>query len=146
MSLLIGKAVVVPWDFSELSNEALAKALAIVEDPTAIRVIHVAALPEAMYPGNVWETISEESISTHARAAFEHLRTEANMPELSFTTMFGDPGSTIANFAEEASAELIILPSHGRTGLKRMFLGSVAERVIRLAHCNVLVLKDSAGG
>ena len=47
----------------------------------------------------------------------------------------------IADFAQEKKAELIVLPSHGRTGLTRLLLGSVAEKVVRLAHCPVLVLK-----
>jgi nucleotide-binding universal stress UspA family protein len=54
---------------------------------------------------------------------------------------FGDPGREIAAHAEELHAELIVMPSHGRTGLSRLFIGSVAERVVRLAHCPVLILK-----
>ena len=53
----------------------------------------------------------------------------------------GDPGHEIAEFAEEIDAELIVIPSHGRTGLTRLLLGSVAERVVRLAHCPVLVFR-----
>lgn len=141
MSLLTGKAVVVPWDYSDLSKQTLVKALEIVQDPSVIRVIHVAEIPTAMYPGNVWGTVSETTLSDNAKQYFEKYRQEAGLPELSFTTMFGDPGSTIADFADEASAELIVLPTHGHTGLTRLFLGSVAERVIRLANCNILVVK-----
>jgi nucleotide-binding universal stress UspA family protein len=55
---------------------------------------------------------------------------------------FGDPGQRITAYAEEVGADVIVMPSHGRTGLKRLLLGSVAERVLRLAHCPVLVLKS----
>ena len=54
---------------------------------------------------------------------------------------FGDPGNQIVDFAERISAELIVIPSHGRTGIERLLLGSVAERVARLAPCPVLVLR-----
>jgi nucleotide-binding universal stress UspA family protein len=47
----------------------------------------------------------------------------------------------IAKNAETTDADLIVLTSHGRTGLKRVLLGSVAERVVRLAHCPVLIVK-----
>ena len=46
-----------------------------------------------------------------------------------------------ASFAQEKHAELIVIPSHGRTGITRLLIGSVAERVVRLAHCPVLVLR-----
>ncbi|HCK41739.1 MAG TPA: hypothetical protein DHW22_08920 [Planctomycetaceae bacterium] len=49
----------------------------------------------------------------------------------------GDPGHNITDYAKEIGAGLIVMPSHGRTRLKRMLIGSVAERVVRLAHCPV---------
>ncbi len=51
------------------------------------------------------------------------------------------PAARSPRFAEQLHAELIVMPSHGRTGLSRLFIGSVAERVVRLAHCPVLILK-----
>jgi nucleotide-binding universal stress UspA family protein len=59
-----------------------------------------------------------------------------------FEVCFGDPGRKIAERARELDAGLIVLPSHGRTGFARMLLGSVAERVVRLAKCPVLVLRS----
>ena len=56
-------------------------------------------------------------------------------------TASGDPGHEIVKYAEEIDADLIVIPSHGRTGLTRLLIGSVAERVVRLAHCPVLVLR-----
>ena len=61
--------------------------------------------------------------------------------KVDFQVRFGDPGREIAAFAEKLHAELIVMPSHGRTGLSRSLIGSVAERVVRLAHCPVLILK-----
>ena len=56
--------------------------------------------------------------------------------------VIGDPGHEITEYAEEIGASLIITPSHGRTGLSRLLIGSVAERVVRLAKCPVMVLKS----
>ena len=56
--------------------------------------------------------------------------------------VLGDPGSEIAKLATDIQANLIVIPSHGRTGFKRILLGSVAERVLRLSACPVLVLRD----
>ncbi len=53
----------------------------------------------------------------------------------------GDPGHEIVKLADTLKADLIVMPSHGRTGLAHVLIGSVAERVIRLAHCPVLVLR-----
>jgi universal stress protein A len=54
---------------------------------------------------------------------------------------FGDPASEIRKFAEEEQVDLIILATHGRTGLKHMVMGSVAERVVRLSNIPVLAVK-----
>jgi nucleotide-binding universal stress UspA family protein len=53
----------------------------------------------------------------------------------------GDAGREITELAEREGADLIVIPSHGYGFLKHMLLGSVAERVVRLAHCPVLVLR-----
>ena len=53
----------------------------------------------------------------------------------------GDPGSDIARCAEELHVDLIVIPSHGYHGFKRLVLGSVAERVLRFATCPVLALR-----
>ena len=57
------------------------------------------------------------------------------------TVAFGDPGREITEFAERQKADLIVIPSHGRTGLTRLLPGAVAERVAPSAHCPVLVLR-----
>ena len=60
---------------------------------------------------------------------------------ISHEILVGDAGTTVVDRAESLGAELIVVPSHGRSGLTRMLLGSVAERILRLAKCPVLVLK-----
>jgi nucleotide-binding universal stress UspA family protein len=54
----------------------------------------------------------------------------------------GDVAATICRVAEELPADVIVLGSHGRTGLKRIVLGSVSEHVVRHAPCPVLVVHE----
>jgi nucleotide-binding universal stress UspA family protein len=56
----------------------------------------------------------------------------------------GTPAIMIADTADEERADLILIGTHGRTGLDRLLVGSVAERVVRLAPCPVLTVKSSA--
>jgi nucleotide-binding universal stress UspA family protein len=55
--------------------------------------------------------------------------------------MSGKPADTIIEIARDKAADLLVVGSHGRTGLDRLLMGSVAERVIVLASCAVLVVK-----
>ena len=66
---------------------------------------------------------------------------DAKYSDVQIVIKIGDPGQSIVDFAASVQADLIITPSHGRTGIKRLLIGSVAERVVRLAHCPVLVLR-----
>ena len=54
----------------------------------------------------------------------------------------GDPAQRIADHAKKARASMIVMGSHGRTGLRRLMLGSVAERTLRYARCPVLIVKN----
>ena len=53
----------------------------------------------------------------------------------------GDPATEILQFAQQIKCDLIVMGTHGRTGLGRLFLGSVAEQVLRKAPCAVLTVK-----
>lgn len=139
------KTIVVPWDFSKMCEQALVEALDIAQNPDQVRVIHVTPYPSAVEPSIVWGTYSEENIRNNLQKSFlEEVPTE-KYPNVQFTALFGDPGSEITRFAKDVGAGLIVIPSHGRTGVKRFLLGSVAERVVRLAPCPVLVLRDEGG-
>jgi nucleotide-binding universal stress UspA family protein len=54
----------------------------------------------------------------------------------------GDPAVSIVQAAHRVSADLVVMGTHGRTGARRMVLGSVAERVVRLSPCPVLVIPN----
>lgn len=57
---------------------------------------------------------------------------------------YGDPAAVILKFAREIGADLIVMGTHGRTGLRRLLMGSVAEQVVRKASCPVLTLRTPA--
>lgn len=142
MNKYLQKTVVVPWDFSDMSESALKATLEMVDDPKKIEVVHVTAYPATMEPGVVWGSITDDTITKNLEDAFAKFADEAGVGELKFTTLFGDPGSRITEQAAQQDAGLIVISSHGRTGLSRVMMGSVAERVVRLAPCPVLVLRQ----
>ncbi len=144
MPLLTGKPIVVPWDFSDMSAQALLTACALVNDRNLIHVVHVSQIPMTTDPVFVWGAVTEQTLQHEAVSAFErHLAGHPEVQGVRFVTMFGDPGTMIADYAAEHTADLIVISSHGRTGMSRLLLGSVAERVVRLARCPVLVLRAS---
>lgn len=129
-----------PVDFSDDSFAALDTALALVADASHLSLIYVLPVIDPAEPGVIWTTVDDESRRHHAELALgERLGTRVSGAKTHIA--FGDPGHEIADFAQRENADLIVLSSHGRTGLTRLLIGSVAEKTVRLAHCPVLVLK-----
>jgi nucleotide-binding universal stress UspA family protein len=141
MKWLPRKTVVVPIDFSDDSFAALDMAVKMVADRADLRVVHVLPELEPAEPGVIWQTIDDAGREEHAAKALEAELLKRGHEGLTIHICIGDPGHQIAGYAEELDAGLVIVPSHGKSALKRILLGSVAERVVRLAHCPVLVLK-----
>jgi nucleotide-binding universal stress UspA family protein len=133
--------VVVPVDFSDQSLAAVDTALHLVEKPSSLHVIHVLPVLTDYEAGILFSTVDEEARVRHAVQAMRDRLSAVKFAGFEPHVTFGDPAHGIADFAEEIEAELIVIPSHGRTGLTRLLIGSTAERVVRLAHCPVLVLK-----
>ena len=142
MNWFARKKVLVPVDFSDESFSAVDSALELVANPTDLIVVYVLQDLSPMEPGEIWHTVDPESRIQHAVKALRERLADEKYRGLQFDVVIGDPGHEITKLAEREAADLIVLPSHGRTGLKRMLIGSVAERVVRLAHCPVLVLRS----
>ncbi|MEM6329678.1 MAG: universal stress protein [Planctomycetota bacterium] len=139
------KRVLVPTECSPQSEEAIQQALEMVEFPGDITVLHVAPPLEAYSvadPAIVWEAVSDKTRRARLEAAFREQGDQRWRQEVDFQVVFGYPAEEIAAFSEQHHFDMILMPSHGRTGLRRLFVGSVAERVVRSAHCPVLVLRD----
>jgi nucleotide-binding universal stress UspA family protein len=133
--------VVVAFDFSMHAKEALRKAITLVDSPSQIHVVHVLPFMIPTEPGVVWATVDDASRIEHVLENLAETVPESEFGKVCFDVRLGDPGQVISDRAEELNADLVVVGSHGRTGLTRLVLGSVAERVTRLAHCPVLVVK-----
>lgn len=144
MTWLPKSQVVVPVDFSDQSVDAVRVALSLVASPASIHVVHVLPMLTDYEAGVLFNAVDDEARIKHTQQALRDRLSGAEYEGFQPQVLFGDPGYEIANYAEQSGAELIVLPSHGRTGLSRLLIGSVAERVVRLAHCPVLVLKAPA--
>ena len=142
MSWLAKAGIVVPLDFSEQSLAALDVALSLARCPARLHVIHVLPNLTAQEPGAIWEAVDDARRCQHAEGLLCKKLDDPKFNGVDIVVSVGDPGQQIADFAESVVADLVVLTSHGRTGLARLLIGSVAERVVRLAHCPVLVLKS----
>jgi nucleotide-binding universal stress UspA family protein len=129
----------VPLDFSACADCALAHAIGLAATLQArVTLLHVTSLP----------LVSELDIApyqaefeTDARRALEACLQRGHDAgvEGSMALVFGVPWREIIAMATTQGADLIIMGTHGRTDCEQLFLGSVAERVVRLAPCPVLV-------
>ena len=141
MNWFDGKRVLVPIDFGEQSQKAIDAALQMAPSTNSIYVVHVSPDLTVSSPEVVWDTLTDEVRRENIEKAFHKRFAAAKYHDVNFHVLFGDPGHRISAYAEEVAADVIVMPSPGRTGLKRLLIGSVAERVLRLAHCPVLVLR-----
>ena len=137
--------VLVPTDFSDQSIAAVDLALTMVSRPEQLTVLHVAPAPSNFVVGDPaldWQVVAEETRSDHLQMMLRNRFAGDKYLDIDFEVVYGSPAEQIASYAAQVHSELIVLPSHGRTGLARLMIGSVAERVVRLAHCPVLVLRN----
>ncbi|WP_035994623.1 universal stress protein [Leptolyngbya sp. KIOST-1] len=141
MTLFTSRNVLVPIDFSEEASQALVETLNFFGDATNIHVVHVLPALEPTQPGMVWQTVDDQTRVDHIKALFHEKFAEPAYQNVRFVVSVGNPSSEIIDYAEANGIDLIVISSHGRTGLSRFFLGSVAERVVRFARCPVLVLR-----
>lgn len=144
MVALHPQRVLVPTDFSDEATKAVDDGLNFVTSPEQLTVVHVAsqAVPTESDLMVGW---SLETNENREKRLLEMLRAkfaDKKYVNVHFQVLFGTPATEIAKFAEKVHTDLIMLPSHGRKGLARLMIGSVAERVVRLAHCPVLVLRE----
>ena len=142
MTTFSKQRIIVPIDFSDDADRAVDVSLEIASVPSLVTAVHVAAPLATLEPGVVWEMMNDETRLKQLNEAFHKRYHDPQYSPIGFEVRFGDPGNEITSYAEEAKAGLIVMPSHGRTGLSHLLIGSVAERVVRLAHCPVLVLRQ----
>ena len=136
--------ILVPTDFSTASDAALPHAEALAKQKSAsLLILHVEETPLAYGGGELYYGLPEPT-SERILAMLEQVR--PSDPTVAFThrLTMGDPAGEIVRIAAEEGAEMIVLGTHGRSGMTRMLMGSVAEAIVRRAPCPVLVYRASA--
>jgi nucleotide-binding universal stress UspA family protein len=135
--------ILVPTDFSPDAEQALEHAVALAQQfkarITLLHAIHLPVTTEVALTAyfSEMEASAQRDMETYQkRVADAGLTVEA-------LVLVGDPFRQITETAANAGVDLIVMGTHGRTGLQHWMLGSVAERVVRLAPCPVLVTRQT---
>jgi universal stress protein A len=140
------KNILVPIDFSDCSKKALQYALPLAkEHSAALTLLYV--VPPA-YGGGEFATVDyallEATMKEDGERELAKLVVDEVRGEVSADTLVrgGSPARVIVETARRLPADLIVISTHGRTGLKHVFLGSVAEHVVQSAPCPVFVVRE----
>lgn len=131
--------ILYPTDFSSYSNQAYFHAIALAENHGANLTVLFVLSPE-MQAGRergdarrYWQEQLEQIHPLDPRISVNHVILE------------GEPAAEIVRFGRDAGMDLIVMGTHGRTGMERLLMGSVAEKVMHDATCSVLVVKLPRG-
>lgn len=140
--------ILVPVDFSEHSKAALAHARGLAAAYKArLQILHV--IEEVVHPGfymtgktSIYEM--RPDIRERAKKAMKKLFDETPGPkaEADFVCADGRAHRAILEYADKEKADLIVIATHGLTGLQHLLLGSTAEKVVRRAPCPVFAVKS----
>ena len=141
---MFAKKILFPTDFSHTGDAALEMATSLARDTGAtLMIAHVEEAPNVYAGGEFYYGIPNPPTEELRRMLEEVKPTD---PEVKYEhrLLTGDPASTIVRLADEEDVDLIVMGTHGRTGLVHLLFGSVAEYVLRHARCPVLTVRDRA--
>jgi nucleotide-binding universal stress UspA family protein len=140
-SMLPIRTILHPTDFSAYSDQAFQLACALSRDYGArLIVLHVATPPVIVYGEGVLPpepAVFQEQL----RERLQHVVPKDPKLAVEHRLVEGDVAKEILRLAGETKSDLIVMGTHGRTGLGRLLMGSVAEQVVRKASCPVLTVK-----
>jgi len=138
------KAILSPIEFDENSLAALGEAKQLARTYNAtVYVLHV--VPIILVPGEGYIVYSLEEQEQKAKKAVTDIADEhLGGVKHEIITKIGDIAESVLQVAKEIQADLIVMATHGRTGLGHFFLGSVAEKVVREAPCPVLTVRPTS--
>ena len=138
------ETIVLAVDGSKPSNRAVDYAAKLAnESGGRILAVHVEELMAGRAAGPVH--VNEDAIQDEIRAHVKQLNEDGIKTELQITsTMTGGPAHVIAEAADREGADIIVTGTRGHTALAGVFLGSVAQRLLHVAPCPVLVVPDTA--
>jgi len=138
----------VTTDGSDFSLKALAKLGSLLSpEATTVTVVSVFRSPRALTYGMDSTNLSDDGMTVQFRdkaqsdcdAAKKVLEEQGF--QVSTLTLMGEPAAAIIELAERERPDLVVMASHGRTGLQRFLLGSVSEQVLRYSPVSTLVIK-----
>ncbi len=144
------KTICCPIDFSDASRAAMEVAIDLARRFGArLTLLHAYPVPGYTFPdGSV--VASPRMLQELAEQATRHLgdwqrqAQERGAPDVDIHTAVGEPAAEIVAWAKEQKVDLLVLGTHGRTGLEHALMGSIAERVVRRAHCPVLTVRPAS--
>jgi universal stress protein A len=143
------KRILVPSDFSETSARALEHAKSVAERfEASLELLHVVPNPfmanaATLYVGMPLPPDFLSELDRDPRQRLYEALTEVDRQHFKVRSVVkvGDPLLEIVEHARAERVDLIVMGTHGRTGVSHLFLGSVAERVVRTAACPVLTVR-----
>ena len=140
--------ILVPTDFSEAAYQAMDYAIELAKvlqaHLTLLHVFHLSPLTKREVPPSIFNAKFleiETNIQQRMQAAVERVHQMGLQSDS--IAVEGIPFQTIIDTAKNKGIDLIVMGTHGRTGLTHVFMGSVAEKVVRLAPCPVLVTRGT---
>ncbi|MBI3466193.1 MAG: universal stress protein [Planctomycetes bacterium] len=127
-----------PTDFSEASRLACAKAVELARQCGAkLTILHAYANPLAVE--GLWQLPDPRP---ELEDAMSLVAADEAAVQIERVLRVGAPAEAIVEFAKRHNCDLIVMGTHGRSGLQHLLVGSVAEKVIRLAPCPVMVVRE----
>ncbi len=136
--------ILVPTDFSTASDAVFPHAEALAKQKSAaLLILHVEEPPLAYGGGELYYGLPEPN-SERILKMLEGVRPADQTVAFTHRLAMGDPAGEIVRIAAEEGVEMIVLGTHGRSGMARMLMGSVVETVVRRAPCPVLVYRAAA--
>jgi nucleotide-binding universal stress UspA family protein len=136
------RTILHPTDFSEQAQHAFAAACSLARDHgSRVVVLYVRAPVVAAY-GEIGPVVADPVWTpADVKAALDALHLPDPGVTVEYRVAEGEPATQIINQARALGSNLIVMGTHGRTGIGRLLLGSVAEAVLRRAPCPVLTLR-----
>jgi len=136
------KRILVPTDFSEFSSAAIDYACTLADKFDAeLHLLHVLEAHLGSTPVFAGGLALSPRVGESAQAAMRALQEIVPDRPAIRATISGPPFLGIIHYAKEHDVDLIVMGTHGRTGLDHVMLGSVAERVVRKASCPVMTVR-----
>jgi universal stress protein A len=138
---MIAKKILFPTDFSHTGDAALAMATALARDTGATLIIAHVEEPTNVYAGGEFYYGIPNPPTEELQRMLTEVKPTDPAVDYEHRLLTGEPSSAIVKCAEEEDVDLIVMGTHGRTGIVRMLMGSVAESIVRHAPCPVVTYK-----